>query len=748
MYTMLKHVITITWKITDITTHGELFAARRMDSTGFQVRMVRPSVVQARRTRFRRRFACVPLGCLRALVSAGAERVTQCPREDVARIPRANIALLGVPSRSRNRCAACNPTSIAAVGRAKLRRFRAATRAVCARRSGIMRPRALDRARSCMWALLLGVAHAALLSVSPAQAPILSVMSSDGRHVAELTPRTASELAPDGSRTCDLTVYDVAASGARSARWRTACEHREGNAGQFLSTDGGAFVEVDDRFATDRPLVRVIREGSASTLDARSLRLPEPGAGDATWIALTPRACRLRDAGAQHRIDLLGRDGVLRSIDLVVGSVEVTAALEWARGAGAAAKIEPSARRDAAPELAIPYVDSATVLGPYALAGDAVPLEVVGGFPTPGFELVGFDIAVDAADPTRLTITPLAKAPSGIVAQVLSPLHATAKISALRIGRYSIDVRGREPTTTQALTDVEVLPRSVLVQWGSRDSGEWRTIALLSDGRVVLASDARSMPSVALAPVDVWGAIETKVRALPPEGASWDARSNAALVWPSGGELVVARRYAPNLERSVREIVDLLEAFAKPGPTRYAIDSSASRIEVRTSSAGLLSVFGHDHTIATRAVSGFVDLAERDFEHATVEVSIRADSLAVVDEGSRKDRPEIEAEMREHVLDVAHHPAIVFRSTRVSAKPLGPLTSDVSLAGKLELCGVKREIAVNLRVGLDGAELQARGAFDLRQSDFGIQPTSAAAGTVKVDDKVRIEFDIRARASR
>ena len=213
-------------------------------------------------------------------------------------------------------------------------------------------------------------------------------------------------------------------------------------------------------------------------------------------------------------------------------------------------------------------------------------------------------------------------------------------------------------------------------------------------------------------------------------------------------KIVCAQRDPSHLEPELREIVDLLESLAKPSPTRYAIDSSTSRIEVRTSSAGLLSVFGHDHTIATQAVSGFVDLVERDFEHATVEVSIRADSLAVVDEGSRKDRPEIEAEMRENVLDVAHHPAIVFRAARASAKPLGPLTSEIALTGTLELCGAKREITVHVRIGLDGGELQARGGFDLSQSDFGIHPTSAAGGTVKVDDKVRIELDIRARAAR
>jgi polyisoprenoid-binding protein YceI len=609
-----------------------------------------------------------------------------------------------------------------------------------------MRSNMFDRARSCApLALLVPAFHAP--SVAARTQALASISSSDGRHVAELAPHASGAVAPGGVQACDLVVYDVATGGARTVRWRGACEHRGGDAGLFLSADGSAFVAVDDRFTTDRALVRVVRDGSVTPLDAQALHVSAPVAGDATWIALTPRACRLRDAGARHRIDLLGRDGILRSIDLANGAVEATSALEFAHGASATAKVEPAAQRDAATELSIPYVDAASVVDAFVLAGDGVPLWVEGRHPTPGFELVGFELAADASDPTRLTLTPLARPPSAIGAQVLSPFRASAKISGLRLGAYSIELRGREASTSRTRTGVHVLPRDVLVHWASRVNDRESTVALLSDGRVVLAPDARAKPRVELAPVDTWVAIETKVRALPREGEYADARSNAALVWPSGGELVIARRYAPNLERPLREIVDLLESLAKPSATRYAIDRAASRIEVRTSSAGLLSVFGHDHTIASRAVDGFVDLAERDFDHASLEVSLRADSLEVVDEASRKDKPEIESEMRAHVLDVARHPEIVFRSQRASSKPLGALTSDVALTGTLELAGVKREIHVDLRVGLDGGVLEARGAFDLRQSDFGIQPTSAAAGTVKVDDKVRIEFDIRARAT-
>ena len=35
-----------------------------------------------------------------------------------------------------------------------------------------------------------------------------------------------------------------------------------------------------------------------------------------------------------------------------------------------------------------------------------------------------------------------------------------------------------------------------------------------------------------------------------------------------------------------------------------------------------------------------------------------------------------------------------------------------------------------------------RGKMSIRQRDFGIRPISIAAGTVKVKDELRIEFDI------
>ena len=51
---------------------------------------------------------------------------------------------------------------------------------------------------------------------------------------------------------------------------------------------------------------------------------------------------------------------------------------------------------------------------------------------------------------------------------------------------------------------------------------------------------------------------------------------------------------------------------------------------------------------------------------------------------------------------------------------------------------------VSARVSVNGSSLRATGEFALRQSDFGIAPVSAAAGTIRVKDEVKCAFDILA----
>jgi hypothetical protein len=46
---------------------------------------------------------------------------------------------------------------------------------------------------------------------------------------------------------------------------------------------------------------------------------------------------------------------------------------------------------------------------------------------------------------------------------------------------------------------------------------------------------------------------------------------------------------------------------------------------------------------------------------------------------------------------------------------------------------------------MNGEVLRATGEFSVRQSDYAIRPVSAAAGTVKLKDELKLSFDIFAR---
>jgi polyisoprenoid-binding protein YceI len=67
------------------------------------------------------------------------------------------------------------------------------------------------------------------------------------------------------------------------------------------------------------------------------------------------------------------------------------------------------------------------------------------------------------------------------------------------------------------------------------------------------------------------------------------------------------------------------------------------------------------------------------------------------------------------------------------------------LNGDLTLHGVTRNQAISVRVSVDGDTLRATGDFSIRQSDFEIKPVSAAGGTIKIKDELKLSFNISAR---
>jgi polyisoprenoid-binding protein YceI len=94
------------------------------------------------------------------------------------------------------------------------------------------------------------------------------------------------------------------------------------------------------------------------------------------------------------------------------------------------------------------------------------------------------------------------------------------------------------------------------------------------------------------------------------------------------------------------------------------------------------------------------------------------------------------------VLDAERYPTIDFSSTGVEGSD-----GRLRVRGTFRMHGRAREIEIPVRVArLESGAFRFSGEFQLRQTEFGIQPESIA-GVVKVADPVTIRFDVVARPS-
>ena len=177
----------------------------------------------------------------------------------------------------------------------------------------------------------------------------------------------------------------------------------------------------------------------------------------------------------------------------------------------------------------------------------------------------------------------------------------------------------------------------------------------------------------------------------------------------------------------------------------YRLDPARSKFVIRAFAGGVLWFKGHDHLVAARDFAGEARLTPGSVSPASLNVSVRAASLAETRElFSVQQKKIIDGELRDIVLEPDKYPDITFRSTDVSVDARGGLFR-VRLGGDLTLRGVTRRVVIPAEVTLEGDALRARGEFTVKRSDFKVPATSAFHGTVRVRDRLKVSFDIVAR---
>ena len=180
----------------------------------------------------------------------------------------------------------------------------------------------------------------------------------------------------------------------------------------------------------------------------------------------------------------------------------------------------------------------------------------------------------------------------------------------------------------------------------------------------------------------------------------------------------------------------------------FRVDPAATTVVAHVGRAGLFRFAGHDHEVAVPGVEGRITLDSTDPSRSRVAVQFDAKALKVTGRGEpAEDVAEVQRTMlSDRVLDVARYPIIAFESDRISVQQRSAGNWTLRVEGRLTLHGVTKPLGVPVAVRLDGNRLTATAEATIRQSEFGIQPVTAAGGTVRVKDEVVVNFTIVAVA--
>jgi polyisoprenoid-binding protein YceI len=177
-------------------------------------------------------------------------------------------------------------------------------------------------------------------------------------------------------------------------------------------------------------------------------------------------------------------------------------------------------------------------------------------------------------------------------------------------------------------------------------------------------------------------------------------------------------------------------------PVRFRLDAARSTFMVHANRAGLAWFKGHSHRIAVKDFSGEVSLALDALNPASLELTVRVNSLEETDPVfTREQKAIIKKELDELVLESAKYPEIKFKSTDVNGS-ITHAAFDVQIGGELTLHGVTRHITIPARVTLDGDSLRAVGEFEINRKKYGVKATTAARGLVRIRHGIKFKFDI------
>lgn len=175
---------------------------------------------------------------------------------------------------------------------------------------------------------------------------------------------------------------------------------------------------------------------------------------------------------------------------------------------------------------------------------------------------------------------------------------------------------------------------------------------------------------------------------------------------------------------------------------RYRIGPAHSRFTVQAFAGGLLSFLGHSPTFAVRDFAGELLWGPGADDRARLDVTVRADSLEVLDNVRPADREEIEGRMRREVLETTAFPDVRFTSDRLATENVRPERYRLHISGGLSLHGSTNRETIETELQLYNDGVRLTGNLPLRMSAYQVRPVTALGGAIQLQDQLRLAFDL------
>ncbi len=171
----------------------------------------------------------------------------------------------------------------------------------------------------------------------------------------------------------------------------------------------------------------------------------------------------------------------------------------------------------------------------------------------------------------------------------------------------------------------------------------------------------------------------------------------------------------------------------------HSIGPDNGQLTVNTYVGGMGAKMGHDLVLEAKRWNGTVNLDADNPAALSVQVSVDASSLEVVQATgglkplTDKDKGDI-AQNQEKSLQSNKFPQITFESTAVAGNP-----PSLSLQGNLTIAGSTKPVTLAVAVEDGAGGTKVTGTTKLQHSDFGVKPYSKM-GALKVKDEVDLQI--------